>query len=322
MLERLQDYWLAACPSRRLRSKPVPVTVLGRHLVLARLDGRPVAMEDRCPHRNAPLSQGRICKNQIICPYHGWSFDGQGACRAVPGLCGQTPATAVPIYPAREHDNIVWVAFQTGALEPYRPTHTGFYFSAKLHGTMLNVLENFLDATHTHFVHSGLIRSEGVRQKTRVEVIAQADRVEANYFDEGSPAGLISRLFEGRRTSSHGRFILPSTAEIKYCSQRGTEFQMTAYLTPENEHSHNAHVLIATPQTPLPNWLKRFVLTPFLRAALRQDARILRLQHDNLERFGGENFHSTPLDVLRSHILRLLKGGPGPEFRREVEMEL
>ena len=45
------------------------------------------AMSDACPHRLAPLTEGRIDENgEIECPYHGWTFDGTGACTKIPQL--------------------------------------------------------------------------------------------------------------------------------------------------------------------------------------------------------------------------------------------
>ena len=45
------------------------------------------AFKDVCPHRLVPLSEGRINESgQLECPYHGWSFDGRGICKAIPQM--------------------------------------------------------------------------------------------------------------------------------------------------------------------------------------------------------------------------------------------
>ncbi|KAK3244991.1 hypothetical protein CYMTET_45420 [Cymbomonas tetramitiformis] len=45
------------------------------------------AFRDLCPHRLAPLSEGRINEEgDLECPYHGWSFDGCGTCVSIPQL--------------------------------------------------------------------------------------------------------------------------------------------------------------------------------------------------------------------------------------------
>jgi phenylpropionate dioxygenase-like ring-hydroxylating dioxygenase large terminal subunit len=43
------------------------------------------AFRDRCPHRLVPLSEGRINEQGLLeCPYHGWSFSGNGNCEFIP----------------------------------------------------------------------------------------------------------------------------------------------------------------------------------------------------------------------------------------------
>ena len=39
---------------------------------------RVFALEDRCPHRGGPLSQGLVTGERVVCPLHGWTiaFDG------------------------------------------------------------------------------------------------------------------------------------------------------------------------------------------------------------------------------------------------------
>ena len=74
--EGLSEYWHPAMASAKLRGKPVHWRLLGKDLVLIRHAGRAYALEDRCPHRQIPLSAGR-CEfaGTISCVYHGWTFD-------------------------------------------------------------------------------------------------------------------------------------------------------------------------------------------------------------------------------------------------------
>ncbi|XVF05297.1 hypothetical protein REPUB_Repub05bG0159800 [Reevesia pubescens] len=73
---------------------PTPFQLLGRDLVLWFDKGRNewVAFDDKCPHRLAPLSEGRIDENgHLQCSYHGWSFDGCGSCTRIPQAASQGP---------------------------------------------------------------------------------------------------------------------------------------------------------------------------------------------------------------------------------------
>jgi len=58
----LKSHWFIACQSKQLRSKPLKRLILGVPLVLFRANGRAAALLDRCPHRNAPLSQGALLR--------------------------------------------------------------------------------------------------------------------------------------------------------------------------------------------------------------------------------------------------------------------
>ena len=87
------DEWYPVYRSERLRRAPVSVTLMGKPLVLFRTaSGEPAALIDRCPHRNVPLSLGKVRGDNLRCIYHGWEFDRGGQCRAVPGLIGDTRA--------------------------------------------------------------------------------------------------------------------------------------------------------------------------------------------------------------------------------------
>jgi len=77
------------------KTKPNKFTLLGQDMVLW-WDSQANcwrAFEDQCPHRLAPLSEGRIAEDGLLeCPYHGWAFQGDGACERIPqAVAGTTP---------------------------------------------------------------------------------------------------------------------------------------------------------------------------------------------------------------------------------------
>lgn len=61
-----------------IKSKPLKLERFGKNLVIWRDSGKIVTMENRCPHRGAELSLGRVCDNAIACPFHGFRFDQHG----------------------------------------------------------------------------------------------------------------------------------------------------------------------------------------------------------------------------------------------------
>jgi phenylpropionate dioxygenase-like ring-hydroxylating dioxygenase large terminal subunit len=69
------------------KSVPHPLLILGQPVVLwyDRRESKWRCFLDQCPHRLAPLSEGRIDEEgRLQCSYHGWSFEGKGACACIP----------------------------------------------------------------------------------------------------------------------------------------------------------------------------------------------------------------------------------------------
>jgi nitrite reductase (NADH) small subunit len=74
------------------------VQVAGHEIALFNLGDRFLAVENSCPHRGGPLSDGIVSGRTVVCPLHGWKIDlesGQVTNRAEENLCVETFATAV-----------------------------------------------------------------------------------------------------------------------------------------------------------------------------------------------------------------------------------
>jgi phenylpropionate dioxygenase-like ring-hydroxylating dioxygenase large terminal subunit len=319
--------WWPLCTSRELgRRQPLGRTLCDVPLVLFRdSEARPAIALDRCPHRNAPLSAGRVNDGEIECGYHGWRFDGAGRCTHVPGLepnvrPGRPLNRAIA---STELGGLVWACLdpQTDEPAPSDPwadatRYDSFALTDRVSCGVVEAAENFLDGFHTHFVHAGLIRRPVRRRRVAVVTSEIPNGVMASYRGEGTQSGLISRLFERDRSESKGRFTLPGTAEVEY---RGAGNRLTllvtTWLTPETNGSLRVFVRVVTPRGAVPGALKAFVLGYFFRIVLRQDKRILELASANAARFTDRLQLDSPLDVLAPHIRRLVAGEPLDEAR-------
>ncbi|HEX9290083.1 MAG TPA: aromatic ring-hydroxylating dioxygenase subunit alpha [Anaeromyxobacteraceae bacterium] len=328
-MAKLPDRWFIACPSRSLRDRPLGTMLQGVPLVLFRgKGGRPAALEDRCPHRNAPLTAGRVRGGTLECGYHGWRFGADGTCVAVPGLA--TPpsarATRATAYPCLEQDGHVWVWSTPGA-EPRRapfrfphlddPRYTSAYRALEVRATLFAALENTLDVPHTAFLHGGLFRTSEKESEIEVVVRRYADRCEAEFVGEPRPKGIAGRLLApGGGVVTHvDRFLLPSIAQVEYRIGDASHLVVTSAMTPVDDFRTKLFV-VATFRLPVPGWLVQPLFAPLATRIFKQDARILALQTENVRRFGGERFASTEIDVLGPQIWRLLKqaerGDAGP----------
>ncbi len=315
---RLPDQWFVACRSGALRGdRPLAVTLQGSPLALFRGEGgRPAALEDRCPHRNAPLSAGRVRGGQVECAYHGWRFEAGGACVAVPGLTSR-PHGRATAHACVEQDGYVWVYSTPGAeprCQPFRlphleePGYTTVRRELEATGTLFAALENTLDVPHTAFLHGGWFRTSRKEDEIEVVVRRYADRCEAEYLGEPRPRGLAGRLLApgGGVVTHRDRFLLPSIAQVEYRLASASHLVVSTAMTPVDDF-HTRLFVAATFRLPVPGRLAGALLSPIATRIFQQDARILALQADNVRRFGGERFASTALDVLGPQIWRLLR---------------
>ncbi len=76
-------------------------------LFYRREDGTPVALEDRCCHRQAPLSMGKLIGDIVKCPYHGLEYDTTGKCVKVPSQDMVPKGAKVRAFPVVERNH--WV---------------------------------------------------------------------------------------------------------------------------------------------------------------------------------------------------------------------
>jgi phenylpropionate dioxygenase-like ring-hydroxylating dioxygenase large terminal subunit len=316
---RLARHWYVACWSRELKSKPIARTVLGVPMVLFRGKDGPAALLDRCPHRNVPLSDGCVTQGTLQCPYHGWRFDKGGECVEVPGLLGE-PAhkgRAAVSFPVREQDGFIWVYPDTESApeaEPftvpeasdsrYTTVRAEFTMEATLHAT----LENMLDVPHTAFLHGGLFRTASKRNEITARVTRDVGGVECQYIGEPRPTGVIGAILapKGGVVEHYDRFVMPSVGQVEYRLGDRSHVVATQAMTPVGDFVTRCYALVCF-RLPLPGWLIRPFVEPVARGIIKQDARILKAQTDNVQKFGGERFVSTEIDLLGPHIWHLLK---------------
>ncbi|HEY1375095.1 MAG TPA: aromatic ring-hydroxylating dioxygenase subunit alpha [Candidatus Binatia bacterium] len=336
---RVARAWYVACASRDLREKPLARTILGIPIVLFRAaGGTPAVLLDRCAHRNAPLSLGRTIGGELQCAYHGWRYDGAGACVDVPGLIGEAERTprSVPRFAARERDGYVWVYAEANAepagepfrLSPVTDGYTEVRRSVEVESTLHGALENALDVPHTAFLHKGLFRGAGAKKRIRVRVARTGDRVEAEYIGEPRPEGIAGKMLSpsGGVVTHFDRFILPSIAQVEYRLGEENHFLITTLCTPVEDFRTRLNAAILF-RTRFPGWLVRLLIEPVARRIFNQDAAMLKHQTEAARRFGGERYTSTETDVLGLQIWQLLKRAergeaPAEDWRREFEMEV
>lgn len=312
----LRDYWYVACRSRDLvKDQPLQRTVFGVPLVLWRDDqSAPVAMQDRCSHRNAPLSSGEIIDGCIRCPYHGWTYDTRGACVAIPsegpeGFSGA--GKSVQTFSTTEQYGLVyvWMGSDEPDKKPFpmpgwqEPGWGSYYMFTEFENNVTNLVENFMDVPHTVFVHKAWFRN-AKQLKVDMEVERTNDSVLVTYDQPGDSIGFADWALNPKKLplTHTDKFYMPNVTRVDYVfGDNERAFVITSTCTPVSEYRTAVYTLISYKFGAL-NPLMRFVLPPYTRKVIEQDVWIMKLQGDNLKEFGSEDFRSTPADTLHVYI--------------------
>lgn len=164
----LKNFWYALEVSSAVTSEPRKVTVFGQDLVLFRsaASGKVAALSNRCPHRLAALSNGTVEGDCIRCPYHGWTFQHDGACTSIPANPPGAPIpkkARVDSYPVEDRYGWIWVflgdlsAAERPPIPPFpefgQPGWRAIYGEFLWHANYTRVVENGADIAHAPFVH-------------------------------------------------------------------------------------------------------------------------------------------------------------------------
>jgi nitrite reductase (NADH) small subunit len=82
------------------------VEVGRRKILVLNLDGDFRALDSFCAHRGAPLVTGEIVEGQLLCPWHGNTFDVEK------GICPVSPEEAVRTYPVQVREGQIWIGME------------------------------------------------------------------------------------------------------------------------------------------------------------------------------------------------------------------
>lgn len=172
----LRNVWYCAGWSHELDDGAfVGRKLVGEHVLLYRTEaGKAVAMSNVCPHRFAPLSEGKRIGDSISCPYHGLEFDSSGQCVRNPNGDKGTAtdlkaprAVRLKTYPLEERWGIlfIWMGKPEKAdpalipdfsMTEERPGHKTVFGHHITEGHYELVVDNLLDRTHVQFLHPRL----------------------------------------------------------------------------------------------------------------------------------------------------------------------
>ncbi len=203
----VRNAWYVAAWDHEITRSLKRRVILDEPVLLFRKDnGTPVALEDRCCHRQAPLSMGKLVGNVVHCPYHGLQFDAAGKCVKVPSQ-DKIPANArVNAYPLVEKYHWLWIWMGDPAkADP--ACIEDFHFlddpAWRFGGNYLHVesnylllVENLLDTTHLPFLHPDTLGTDAFA-RSEFEVSREGDRITvARWLMDEPPAPFHQQMGE------------------------------------------------------------------------------------------------------------------------------
>lgn len=165
----IRNAWYIGAWAHELGEKPLGRRLLGDPVVLFRdSSGTARALVDRCCHRSAPLSLGKVVEGGLECGYHGLVFDGVGKCVYIPGQEKIPQRAFVRSYPIIEKEEFVWIWMGDPAKADASkiidyPYHTDYKKWPHKHGlyhikaSYTLLVDNLMDLTHIGYIHGNTI---------------------------------------------------------------------------------------------------------------------------------------------------------------------
>ena len=307
--------------SRELKQKPVQVRLADVPYVLYRdASGQPQALLDRCPHRFAPLSGGKVRPDgHLVCPYHGWHFDAQG--------CGQSATQPtlncqVPVFPVVEKYDFLWLAAPGSSPTIPDLNEPDFLFAggltSRFEAPLHVALDNFCEDEHTPFVHSRLGWSEKDLAQVEFESHNHPDHTEVHYKAPQRPTWLgrfflkpgdifhnsWRTYFDPARILYHIYWTDPSRQQ-----RRDLELIVHIYFVPWDEKSTRVHALMFRKE--LPSQFLRPIFSPILnrimchlvRLEVEDDATFVRQLADTPFEMRGMRLGKFDKPLVHNHKL-------------------
>ena len=275
-------HWHPLLLSRELGTRPVARRLAGQAIVLFRTaSGRVGAVAEACSHRRLSLAVGRVQGEDLVCAYHGWRFDPEGAirCPLMPGHRQNHQAFQVG-----EAHGLIWVREASG---PRPPLPRWSADGLALAGTVVHhvraplelTLDNFTEVEHTSTIHQVFGFADPREIQHRLELEPGATRV----WNSG-PQKWFLPLFNGLIDNRPGDGFandwvttfdpLLTIYEQTWISPKGKlrrfRLKVVMFFVPLDDALTQLVTLIYSPKA-LPGPLHRLLAAPIIRAVTRRE---------------------------------------------------
>lgn len=250
------NHWYVIAQCQELKTQPIERVLWHQAIVLYRdSEGKIQALENRCPHRQVKLSDGKVYGNEIECAYHGWRFDGNGHCTSVPYLEERQKLPTCPIrrYPVREQDGLIWLFPGHSRLADTIPLmgvpeweHLNYIGSiavidCQAHFSFL--MENLMDMYHGH-LHNAY---QAWANPKLTDLQATSDWVKAEYDAQSyykiDKIWSVSQLFIPALRQLHPEPLTVCYRYPHWVSTLGQDFKIYCLLNPISQTQTRAYLV-------------------------------------------------------------------------------
>ena len=331
----VKDFWYIVGLSSDLDAgRVLGVTLLGEWLAVYRnAKGEATTVIDRCLHRNARLSKGKVKDGELVCPYHGWRYSQGGRLSAIPSEGPNfrpQPPRCLTTFATVEKSGYIYVhlnkapdladqANQTP--EPYTipflgaPGYQHVRLKHVFRADVPGCAENFIDIPHTTYVHPNIFRYEREPQKILAEASLKQGAVHVRYLNETANFGWFSRFLnrQGKVIFHEDHYYLPNITHVEYRFGEKRHFNIVSQSVPVGDDETHVYTDLIYDYG-----LWNAVAKPFVRwvgkAIIAQDVRIMGQQTDVINKY-GISFSSTRADIQHLWIERIyadLRAGKDP----------
>jgi vanillate O-demethylase monooxygenase subunit len=259
----LRNAWYVAAWSDDLGDGQVlGRTILKEPVVIYRMgDGEVAAIQDRCSHRFAPLSMGKIVGgSRLQCPYHGLEFDASGACVLNPHGNKHIPSRAhIRGFPVTEKHKAIWVWMGDQPADPSKVPDFSVMdnvpelFTTKRDRITIKanyelIIDNLLDLSHTSYLHEGLLGNADTVESDITVDLDGDDVIVGRHARDAEPPGMNKLMWPQAPTRCDKytsiRWMAPSTLRLVtgICApgtkpETGTGYNAVHLLTPETDRT-------------------------------------------------------------------------------------
>ncbi|WP_353672144.1 aromatic ring-hydroxylating dioxygenase subunit alpha [Synechocystis sp. LKSZ1] len=285
------EHWYVVAQSGEVHQRPLSVTLWHQPIVLFRdAQGQIQAIEDRCPHRQVKLSEGKVVGNHLECAYHGWQFDGTGHCVEIPYLTERQkrPQCRLRTYPVRELDGFIWLypgdpeQLAQQAIEPMglpewkHLNYIASFTTIDCQGHFSFLIENLMDMYHGHLHDNYQAWASASLQRIEATPDCVHAYYEAQSYYRIDKIWSISQLFFPALRRLHPEPLTVSYHYPHWASSLGEDFKIYCLFCPVSETHTRAYLVHFTSLQAFPNLHKLPVaFRQFLKNRLFGSARRL-----------------------------------------------